>query len=217
MRTRATAMLAAAMLASLTACGSSTDASEDKPAASQSSDSKPATLDAEQVVKTLTDAVDHARPATIYTADTDPNHLLGRPNGYASKADWTDDRAEPKLEDDAVQQGGSVEVYDDSAAAEERAKFIADTLKDVKILGTEYHYTKGGILLRVSGALTPAQAGEYEQVLDKLRRGSVQRRQRRRPHHVPHLILTCPRITPRPRRGPWVGRLSRPCAREAPA
>jgi hypothetical protein len=101
------------------------------------------------------------------TASTDPNNLLGRPGGYTSKADWTDSRSKPKL-DDEVQRGGSVEVYDDPAAAEERAKYIADTLKAAKIFGTEYHYLNGGVLLRVSGALTPDQAAEYEAALKTL-------------------------------------------------
>ena len=115
----------------------------------------------------VADTVGDAKPATVYTAATDPNKLLGRPGGYTSKADFTDDRAKPDL-DDEVQNGGSVEVYDDPADAEERGKFIADTLDKMKIFGTEYHYLKGGILLRVSGELTPEQAAGYETALNKL-------------------------------------------------
>lgn len=163
--------LAAASLLALTACsGGDASSSDTKTATSQAdsaSDSKPATLDAEQTVKALADAVRNTQAATVYTAATDPNKLLGRPGGYTSKADFTDDRAKPKI-DDEVQNGGSVEVYDDPAEAEERAKFIADTLDKMKIFGTEYHYLNGGILLRVSGALTPDQAAEYEAALKTL-------------------------------------------------
>lgn len=170
MRTRVhtiTALVAASLLA-LTACGGSDDASSSgTKAASSASDSKPATLDAEQAVKALADAISNTQAATVYTAATDPNKLLGRPGGYTSKADFTDNRAKPKL-DDEVQNGGSVEVFEDLAAAEDRAKFIADTLKAAKIFGTEYHYINGGILLRVSGALTPDQAAEYEAALKTL-------------------------------------------------
>lgn len=174
MRTRAHTIttLTAAVLLALTACSAGEDASNSgtKTATSQTSsasDSKPAALDAEQAVKALADTISNTQAATVYTAATDPNKLLGRPGGYTSKADFTDDRAKPKL-DDEVQNGGSVEVYDDPAEAEERAKFIADTLDKMKIFGTEYHYLKGGILLRVSGALTPEQAAEYEKALEQL-------------------------------------------------
>ena len=174
MRTRMhtiTALTAAGLLA-LTACGSNDSTSSDKassgPSASSAhSDTSTEPLDAEQVTKALAKAIDDAKPATVYTAASDPNNLLGRPGGYTSKADFTDDRAKPKL-DDEVQNGGSVEVYDDPADAEERAEFIADTLDKMKIFGTEYHYLKGGTLLRVSGALTPEQAAEYEAALKTL-------------------------------------------------
>lgn len=171
MHTRAhtiTAITAAALLA-LTACGTdstnSTTPGTTKPASSSSD--KSTALDAEQVVKALTNTIADAEPATVYTAKTDKNNLLGRPGGYTSKADFTDDRAQPDL-DDAVQKGGTIEVYDDPADAKERAEFIASTLKKMKIFGTEYHYLNGGTLLRVSGELTPDEAAEYETALNKL-------------------------------------------------
>lgn len=165
-----TALTAAALL---TLAGCSGDNAgggtvDTKPSSSAASSTPAAeTPDAESVVKSLVGSIDDAQPATVYTAATDPNNLLGRPGGYTSKADWTDKRAKPKL-DDEVQNGGSVEVYADPAEAEERAKFIADTLDKMKIFGTEYHYLNGGILLRVSGALTPDQAAEYEAALKTL-------------------------------------------------
>ncbi|WP_200308229.1 hypothetical protein [Streptomyces adelaidensis] len=171
--TRTAVALAATCLLALTACSSNNDGNGTSAAAAGTSGSgnaekKPPSLDAQQVVKALADPVPNAKATTVYTADTDPNDLLGRPGGYASKADFTDDRAKPKLKDDAVQQGGSVEVFEDPSAAQDRAKFIGDTLKAAKIFGTEYHYVNSGILLRVSGALTPGQAAEYEAALNKL-------------------------------------------------
>ena len=165
--TRTIVALAAAGLLALTGCSSS-DSGAAVSGSSSSAEKKPASMDAEQVVKALADSVPSAKPATVYTAESDPNKLLGRPGGYLSKADLADDRAKPKLEEDAVQQGGSVEIFEDPSEAEDRAKYIADTLKAAKIFGTEYHYVNGGILLRVSGALTPDQAAEYEAALKKL-------------------------------------------------
>ncbi|GKQ35181.1 hypothetical protein [Streptomyces sp. A012304] len=173
MRARALTTLATASLLALTACSSNDSpdntTASNSPASATVSSSTPAPkeLDAQQVVTALTKAITSTKAATVYTAATDPNQLLGRPNGYTSKADFTDSRAKPKL-DDEVQNGGSVEIYSDPADAQDRAKYIADTLDKMKIFGTEYHYLNGGILLRVSGALTPDQAAEYEAALKQL-------------------------------------------------
>lgn len=165
-----TALTAAALLA-LAGCSSDSASGETadtkRPSATASSAPASEALDAESVVKSLAESIDDAQSATVYTAASDPNKLLGRPGGYTSKADWTDQRAKPKL-DDAVQLGGSVEVYEDETAAEKRKKYIAAILEGAPAFGAEYHYVKGGVLLRVSGALTPEQAAEYEKALDQL-------------------------------------------------
>jgi hypothetical protein len=160
------------ILCTTTACSNnnSTNRKTSTPTASTTSASSPTqtqTLNAEQVVKALTESITNAKAATVYTAATDPNKLLGRPGGYTSKADFTDQRAKPNL-DDEVQHGGSVEVYKDPAAAKKRDEYIAKILEGMPAFGAEYHYVKGGILLRVSGALTPEQAAEYEAALNKL-------------------------------------------------
>lgn len=173
--TRTITTLATALLLGATACSSNNDARSTNTSTTTSTTSSPSTPaasstaphDAEHIIAALATAIPDAKPATVYTAATDPNNLLGRPGGYTSKADFTDQRAQPDL-DDAVQKGGSVEVYDDPADAKERAEYIATTLKKVKIFGTEYHYLKGGILLRVSGELTPDEAAEYQTALNKL-------------------------------------------------
>jgi hypothetical protein len=59
----------------------------------------------------------------------------------------------------------SVEVYPDEAGAAARKKFIDDTMKATPILGTEYSYLDGPVLLRLSQQLTPAQAQEYQAAL----------------------------------------------------
>jgi hypothetical protein len=48
----------------------------------------------------------------VYTAETDPSHLLGRPGQYLSQAMFADSRIHPSSFDqpESVDRGGSVEV-----------------------------------------------------------------------------------------------------------
>jgi hypothetical protein len=66
---------------------------------------------------------------------------------------------------DTIEPGGVVEVFRDDAEAVGRQGY----LRSVGLTGVahahEYDYRSGTVLLRVSGALTPAQAGEYQQAL----------------------------------------------------
>jgi hypothetical protein len=74
--------------------------------------------------------VPSAKLGITYTAEDDPNHLLGRPNGYASKVSFTDSRVDQKLLEgqrpDAIDAGGSVEVYPDADDTARCAKYIQD-------------------------------------------------------------------------------------------
>ncbi|RFS82756.1 hypothetical protein D0T12_25305 [Actinomadura spongiicola] len=111
--------------------------------------------------------------AVVYTARTDPNGHLGRPRRYTSKAACTDRRV-PKAklantEHGSVERGCGVEVYPTEAGARARSEYIQQTLGALDgVAGSEYHYVKGGILLRVSGFLTPAQAKQYETALARV-------------------------------------------------
>ncbi len=98
----------------------------------------------------------------IYDATTDPNHLLGRPNGYTSKAAFTDNRITSKNTSPGnVDLGGTIEVYPTHEDAQARADYIAKIEKAMPMLGTEYDYINGSTLIRVSSTLTPEQAAAY--------------------------------------------------------
>jgi len=102
----------------------------------------------------------------VYTAASDPNHLLGRPNGYISAAMFTDKRLKGSevagLDKTNLGRGGKVEVFADAGGAKARMKYIQSCLKSMPILGSEYDYVVGTALLRVSGLLTPTQAKAYQ-------------------------------------------------------
>ena len=98
--------------------------------------------------------------------DNDPNELLGkRPNGYVAAVVLKDSRISDCGDDLGVDCGASIEEWPDADGAKARAKYIADLQKDSPMLGSEYHYIEGSVLVRVSGELKPSEAAEYEAAL----------------------------------------------------
>lgn len=151
-RTFATLLTVAALTAGVAACTSA------------------AAPSADQVVGQLTEKIDTAQMGQVITAENDPNRLLGRPNGYTSAATFIDSRvpAERRNPDPtAVENGGKVETFDSAEAAQRRMEYIQGVQQAAgPIAGTEYSYLSGASLVRVSGELTPQQAGEYEAALE---------------------------------------------------
>jgi len=103
-----------------------------------------------------------------YNATTDPNHLLGRPDGYLSKVAWQDSRVSQtgqSADPGGVEWGGSIEVFSDSTRALARANYIGAIAQAAPSLADEYDYVLGPVLLRLSGTLTPAQAASYAETI----------------------------------------------------
>jgi hypothetical protein len=100
--------------------------------------------------------------------DDDPNRLLGRPNGYTSKIAFADSRISKADTDgtqkDAIERGGSIEVFPDADLAKGRAEYVQGVLKSSG-LGAEYDYLQGPVLVRVTGNLSPGKARDYERAL----------------------------------------------------
>ena len=123
-------------------------------------------LNAEQVTAQLKQAGLPVANVAVYTAKTDPNKLLGRSNGYASKTAFDDTRVDlSKFQKGEVPRGGGVEVFDTADAAQRRGEYIAKIQQASSLLGSEYLYTSGPVLLRISGELTPEQAKGYANAL----------------------------------------------------
>lgn len=107
----------------------------------------------------------HAKISTVtkvldLTAASDPNHLLGRPTGYSAAAIVFDSRAAADCDDadPGVDCGATVEQWPDGASAKHRMNYIQTMLKDAPMLGTEYDYVRGDLLVRVTGTLAPVAA-----------------------------------------------------------
>ena len=156
--TRAMALVVAGALA-VAGCGGSI-----------ASPSQP--LTAQQVTAALAKHIPAAIPGVVYTADTDPNHLLGRPGGYVSKTAFIASRVSKidveGMRSDAVERGGSVEVFPDEQGAQNRVKYIQAIASGFPA-AVEYDYLSGPVLVRVSRMLTPAQASEYQNALKGIR------------------------------------------------
>ena len=103
-----------------------------------------------------------------YTAKNDPNELLGRPNQYNSKVNFKDTRLKPDeiARGFDVQNGGSIEVFENQDDATTRKEYLKGIGKVP--LFSEYSYREGTVLLRLSHRLTPEQAAEYEDALKDL-------------------------------------------------
>lgn len=136
----------------LVACGGSSDKSQSLGQAQSSS--------ASQIVEKLKARGIPIGESVSYTAETDINHLLGRPNQYLSKVNFHDTRLK-KTENFDTSSGGSVEVFTSADDAQRRAKYIESLGKGMPML-VEYSFTNGVVLLRVSKELSPDQAREYE-------------------------------------------------------
>ena len=140
----------------------------DAPSASPTpSASSAAPLTAAQVVAKLKAAGLPVGGMTVYTAATDPDRLLGRPNGYISKAAFVDKEipAWRSAGQHGVDLGGVVEVFATAADAATRKQYIASVEASAATLGTEYDFLDGTVLLRLSEDLTGGQAQAFSAAL----------------------------------------------------
>ncbi|TDB97335.1 hypothetical protein E1091_08545 [Micromonospora fluostatini] len=102
--------------------------------------------------------------------DTDPNNLLGRPNGYLSRASAELPGGNGEADRYTVDRGLAIEVFTTAAEADRRSEYIQGLQEAAPILGTEYHYRadQGRVLVRVTGKVKPSAAKKIEQAVADL-------------------------------------------------
>jgi hypothetical protein len=132
---------AASSLSAGTAASSSSSSSSSSAAAAPAA-SHPATASA------LARAMG-IKKFTAWTADTDPNKLLGRQREYTSKVNW---------------KAGSIEVFTGHADAAARGQYLKSFTCP---LGDGYDLLDGAALLRLSCDVTPTQAKAAEKKFRK--------------------------------------------------
>ncbi|CAO5182065.1 conserved hypothetical protein [Frankia sp. AiPs1] len=126
---------------------------------------------AEQVAIQLRAAGLPLRTTKVYTAATDPDHLLGTSGGYTSRVAFRDTRVGSNevrgAPAGAIERGGAIEVFSDVSSAQRRARGLL-TVTTGHDLVAEHVYRRGAIVLRVSLVLTDTQARGYETALTRL-------------------------------------------------
>ena len=162
-------VIAATLIASIAGCGgdpTDTPAASAAPVNEQQSASpaaKKEPLTADAIIKKLEAAKIELTNGVAQTEDNDPNNLLGRPNGYTSRASADLPGGAKAGEKYSVDRGLVVEVFDST-------DYIKGLQEESPILGTEWHYRTGDgtALVRVSGNVKPSLAKKVEAVVAEL-------------------------------------------------
>lgn len=92
-----------------------------------------------------------------YTEESDPNELLGRPNQYIAKVNFSDLRLEQQDEDEPI--GGSIEIFENEEDCQDRAAYLKEISQESSF--TEYNVLFDNILLRLNEEFTSGEAEAY--------------------------------------------------------
>jgi hypothetical protein len=125
---------------------------------------EPVDTSAAAIAAAIKASVPSAGDIVQITEDNDPNDVIGRPTGYADAATLYDSRV--ACDELGAECGASVEIWGDPAAAQARMDYIQGILGSTTVLGTEYDYVRGAAIIRVTGALKPSEAAEYEAAIN---------------------------------------------------
>ena len=148
----------------LAGCGQASETTTNIPAQA-TSPAPTAALDAGGVINALKATGLPITEVNVLTEATDTNKMMGRPNGYTSKAFFVDQRHEGEGVEPSEQN--TVEVFPDADGATRRREFIEGVTKEMPMF-TQYIIQSGPILLRLDKVVTPTEAKEYEEALAKL-------------------------------------------------
>ena len=125
-----------------------------------------------EIIQAFKDAGLPVGKVLIHTSASDPNKLLGRPDGYIGFAHFEDTNVEQDMPingEDALPKGGSIEVWKTSEEAQARKNYIEEVVKQMNMPALkQYMYLKDGVLLRLEYDIIPEQANKYNEVLQSL-------------------------------------------------
>lgn len=124
-------------------------------------------MSAEDIVNSLKEKNENIGKVVVYTAETDTNNLLGKPNQYISKVNFADNRISQEFVDENDAKGGTIEVFTNKEDMKKRKEYIEQISSSASMFA-QYIYSKGNALLRIEKDLTPEQAKEYESVFNEI-------------------------------------------------
>ena len=137
---------------------------------SDTSQAESAGQTAAELLQAFTDAGLPIIDAVEYTAETDPNGLLGRPGEYIEKINFNDSRYFEAGESPDL----TVEVFTRRADMESRRDYIQTIVENLNMLEfKQYFYYSDTMLLRIPYRLTPESASEYEAVFNAFINGEL--------------------------------------------
>ena len=90
---------------------------------------------------------------TVYTAATDPNHLLGRQGEYTSKVEWS-----------GGGEDSGIEAFADAGDAQLRFAYLRAFRPPI---GDGYDYLYRATILRLASIYTPAQAAALKESFER--------------------------------------------------
>ena len=158
----------------LTACGGGEkDQDIPKQEEAQEVERKVAVTEPTELIQAFKDSGLPIGDVVIHSAESDPNNLLGRPDGYTASAHFEDTSVEqdqPFEEGETVlPKGGVIEVWGTQEKAEARKTYIEEVNNTFNMPGLkQYMYIHKDVLLRLEYDIIPDQAKKYEDVLKSL-------------------------------------------------
>jgi len=178
--------LALASVLLLSACSGGSHAKSGSPTPVPAVSAAAGGLDASGILSQFTAAGLPVGAVDVYTAASDPTHLLGRRHEYTSKANFIDtghggQAAGSRIE---VANGGSIEVFASAADANARGRFVTDVPPGASRVA-EADFTSGNVLMRLGPKVSFGEERLYMDALTKLT-------------HAPVLQVIQVAATPRP-------------------
>ena len=161
LRIAVAAMLAAVLLAG---CGSHRGSTPPVGRAS----AEPVALDARAVLAKFTAAGLPLTGGAVQDDSTDPDDLLGHKDGYSSRASFDLPGADTGADPYSIDRGGVIEVWPDASGAKARADHFATLAKENPMMGPEYAYLSGPVLVRITGRVDPSVAAKFGAVVATL-------------------------------------------------
>lgn len=133
---------------------------------SQVATAEPRTKETEPIIDAFIDSEEiDLLDWTYLDEETDPNHLLGRPNQYIAKVIFWDSKIGEPEHNEA---SGTVEIFRNERDLLDRMRYIEEMGRRLPMV-LQYQVRKGRALLRLDKRFTPADVERYKRALKTIK------------------------------------------------